>query len=101
MSPLRVGLDARLYGRGLGIATYIDGLAKALALRADIDAFLRQSVDEGGSDAPGADARLLDLVNRARARRSEPVLGVAEPLYGTPPGGDTGQSAIPPLHLSI
>ena len=36
MSAIRVGLDARLYGRGLGIATYIDGLAKALAQRSDV-----------------------------------------------------------------
>jgi flagellum-specific ATP synthase len=73
----------------------------AIALRGEIEAFLRQSVDEGGSDAPGADARLLDLVNRARALRSEPVLATGEPLYGSPPAGDTGPSAIPPLHLSI
>jgi glycosyltransferase involved in cell wall biosynthesis len=36
MSAIRVGLDARLYGRGLGIATYIDGLANALAQRSDV-----------------------------------------------------------------
>lgn len=52
MSPLRVGLDARLYGRGLGIATYIDGLAKALALRADIDEVLL--LGGGAGSASGA-----------------------------------------------
>lgn len=36
MRALRVGLDARLHGRGLGIATYIDGLATALARRDDV-----------------------------------------------------------------
>jgi glycosyltransferase involved in cell wall biosynthesis len=36
VNALRVGLDARLYGRGLGIATYIDGLATALSRRDDV-----------------------------------------------------------------
>jgi len=36
MRALRVGLDARLHGRGLGIGTYIDGLAKALARREEV-----------------------------------------------------------------
>ena len=47
MCALRVGLDARLHGRGLGVATYIDGLATALARRGDI----AEVVLLGGGDA--------------------------------------------------
>lgn len=53
MSAIRVGLDARLYGRGLGIATYIDGLAKALAQRGDVS----EVVLVGGGPDPGPGTR--------------------------------------------
>jgi flagellum-specific ATP synthase len=78
----------------------------ALALREDIDGFLRQSVDEvpvthGAAD--DADLRLLDIVARARMLRAEPALGGADPGFAPPPppAGGEGPSALPPLHLSI
>jgi flagellum-specific ATP synthase len=67
----------------------------ALALREDIDAFLRQGVDEPG-DGASADAALLDIVARARELRAAaaPVLVAAEPAA-------SGPSALPPLHLAV
>ena len=41
MTALRIGIDTRLHGRGLGIATYIDELAAALAARPDVDEVVR------------------------------------------------------------
>jgi flagellum-specific ATP synthase len=74
----------------------------ALALRGDIDAFLRQSVDEPDpGDADAADARLLELVARARLHRDEPRLAAADAAYEPAPPGHGGPSALPPLHLSI
>jgi len=51
MSALRIGLDARLFGRGLGIATYLDGLARALAQRDDVSEVVM--LGGGTGSAPG------------------------------------------------
>ena len=77
MSALRVGLDARLHGRGLGIATYIDGLAKALALRDDVsDVVLLGGKASTGDAGRGARLALADpgLGRRQLARHGLDVL---------------------------
>lgn len=66
MRALRVGLDARLHGRGLGIATYIDGLATALARRGDV----AEVVLLGGGDA---------AVPGIRCVRGAAALALADP----------------------
>ena len=37
VSLLRIGIDTRLHARGLGIATYVDGLARALADHPEVE----------------------------------------------------------------
>ncbi|HVM68808.1 MAG TPA: FliI/YscN family ATPase [Gaiellaceae bacterium] len=73
-----------------------------IALRGDVDGFLRQSVEEPDpGDADAADARLLDLVARSRALRDEPALAAGDAGWAAPPPGEGGPSALPPLHLAI
>jgi len=71
MSALRVGLDARLYGRGLGIATYIDGLARALAERGDVSevVLLGGAADASPSLHRGGRGITAALVDPRLARR--------------------------------
>jgi flagellum-specific ATP synthase len=70
-----------------------------LALRDDIEAFLRQAVDEG-EPAEQADARLLAIAARAaELRAAAPGMALAGAVPVVPAGG--GPSALPPLHLSI
>jgi flagellum-specific ATP synthase len=72
----------------------------ALALRGEIEGFLRQGVDEP-SDAAAADAALLQLVARARDARLQPAApAMPDPAAGFPRAA-TGPSAIPPLHLAV
>jgi flagellum-specific ATP synthase len=83
------------YERGTDPAT-----DRAIDLNDQIEAFLRQRVDE---PTPGADAdaRLVELVT------SGPIAGhaVEEPitdaLPSVAPVPDAGLSAIPPLHLGV
>jgi len=80
MSALRVGLDARLYGRGLGIATYIGNLATALSQRDDVSEVVL--LGAGAASLPGvrcvggsATAALADP-RLARGRLAELELDV-------------------------
>lgn len=70
----------------------------AIALRGDIDAFLRQSAEDG-SDLDEADRRLADIAASAGGRAAEPV--VAVPVEEPVPSVAAGPSAIPPLHLPV
>jgi len=70
----------------------------ALAKREAIDRFLRQTVDYS-STAEEADAGLLALVADAFV---EDAPGYElEPAGGELPAIGAGESAIPPLHLSV
>lgn len=69
MSGIRVGLDARLHGRGLGIATYIDGLAEALMQRSDVDEVLLLG---GGAGSVSGATSVHGPIGRALA---DPRLG--------------------------
>jgi flagellum-specific ATP synthase len=77
---------------------------RAIDLRAAIDGFLRQSVEER-SDAADADAQLRAVVGHAAAPGAEdPVLAelVADAARTAAPAPSaTAPSAIPPLHLSV
>jgi flagellum-specific ATP synthase len=64
---------------------------RAIELRPEIDAFLRQTVEDA-TPAPDADARLLDLL----AAAPPPV-----ELVAAPPPRAPGPSAIPPLNISV
>lgn len=79
MSALRVGLDARLHGRGLGIATYIDGLAKALDARADVGEVVllgaRTSAD-GPALGGSRRAEMLALSDPGLGRRQLAAVGL-------------------------
>jgi flagellum-specific ATP synthase len=79
-------------------------LDAALALRGDIDAFLRQVATQP-SEARAADAALLKLVARARMAAPEPMAApapmVSEGPAGVVPPAGGGPSAIPPLHLPV
>jgi flagellum-specific ATP synthase len=75
---------------------------RAIDLHDQIDAFLRQRVDEP-TPADMADARLIDLVGGgatvdalAAALAEEPVPAAAPPVFN-----DSGLSAIPPLNLGV
>jgi flagellum-specific ATP synthase len=76
---------------------------RAIDLRADIDDFLRQRVDEP-TPAEDADQRLLALVNGPGA---ETVDGFAVEEHAGPataqaaPFSDSGLAAIPPLQLGV
>jgi flagellum-specific ATP synthase len=70
----------------------------ALAKREAIDRFLQQTVDYS-STAEEADSGLLALVADAFVQDA-PALDM-EPAEETLPGVVPGQSAIPPLHLSV
>ena len=70
----------------------------ALAKREAIDRFLQQTVDYS-STAEEADAGLLGLV--ADSFVEEAPGYELEPQDGAMPGVAPGQSAIPPLHLSV
>jgi flagellum-specific ATP synthase len=67
---------------------------EAVAKRTAIDAFLQQTVDDV-SDAPTADEQLLALTGVPDPHAAE-VAEVEQPM--APVGGE---SAIPPLHLSV
>jgi flagellum-specific ATP synthase len=69
---------------------------EAVAKRTDIDSFLQQPVDDS-SDAEMADARLLELTGAGR----EPVVDMDGPVVEPPIAPAAGESAIPPLHLSV
>jgi flagellum-specific ATP synthase len=78
----------------------------AIALRGEIDGFLRQGVGEP-SRAEDADDALLEIVARAAALRAAAAPpapgpdGVAERRSEGPFPAAGGPSALPPLHLSI
>jgi flagellum-specific ATP synthase len=71
---------------------------EAIAKRTDIDSFLQQPVDDS-SDAAMADARLLELT--ASGIDAEPVVDMDGPVVEPPIAPAAGESAIPPLHLSV
>jgi glycosyltransferase involved in cell wall biosynthesis len=73
---MRVGMDARLVGRGLGIATFITGLAEALCRRGDVEPVWLGERTTAPSDLEVAETPLtwpyplLDLApGRSLARR--------------------------------
>ncbi len=68
---------------------------EAVAKRPAIEAFLQQNLDDL-SDAEMADAMLLAL-----AGSSEPAIDMDGPVMDQPPPPGAGESAIPPLHLSV
>ena len=69
---------------------------EAVGKRGAIESFLQQTVDDV-SDAPGADARLLELVGDS----GEAPIGAFVPEVEQPAAAMGGESAIPPLHLSV
>src|SRR5215207_737518 len=69
---------------------------EAVAKRAAIESFLQQTVDDR-SDADMADAQLLGLAGVAPAR----AIDMDGPIVEPPPPPASGESAIPPLHLSV
>ena len=69
---------------------------EAVAKRAAIESFLQQTVDDV-SDADTADAQLLGLAGVAPAR----AIDMDGPIVEPPPPPASGESAIPPLHLSV
>ena len=70
---------------------------EAVSKRVAIDAFLQQTVDDV-SDAEMADAQLLALAGVVAAT---PVIDMDGPVVEPPPAPAGGESAIPPLHLSV
>jgi flagellum-specific ATP synthase len=71
---------------------------EAIGLRGEIDAFLRQHVEEP-STAVSADAQLCALVGAAAPAEPAAAAPADAPL---PPASQTaGVSALPPLHLSL
>jgi flagellum-specific ATP synthase len=68
---------------------------EAVAKRIDIDGFLQQTLDDV-SDAEMADARLLELTGMP-----DPFAGQIVPDVAQPAAVVGGESAIPPLHLSV
>jgi flagellum-specific ATP synthase len=68
---------------------------EAVSKRVAIDAFLQQTVDDV-SDAEMADVQLLGLAGVAA-----PVIDMDGPVVEPPPAPAGGESAIPPLHLSV
>jgi flagellum-specific ATP synthase len=72
----------------------------AIALRPEIDAFLRQRVDEP-SGLEEADARLIALAAAAREQVPEPAAPAVEEQAAQPPPVAAGPSAIPPLRLPV
>ena len=69
---------------------------RAIDLRDQVDAFLRQRSDEP-TPADEADRMLLDLVGEPIAA---PILADVEPV-AAPGVTDSGVTAIPPLHLGV
>jgi flagellum-specific ATP synthase len=69
---------------------------EAVAKRPAIEAFLQQTVHDV-SDAEMADAQLLGLAGV----EAGPVIDMDGPVVEPPPPGAPGESAIPPLHLSV
>lgn len=63
MRALRIGIDMRLQQRGLGVATYVDGLVGALAQRTDVEEVV--GLDAGDrrllADPAGSARRLAEL----------------------------------------
>jgi flagellum-specific ATP synthase len=70
----------------------------AIALRGEIDGFLRQHAEDG-SDLAEADGRLAGIASAADARPLEPQAVAVE--EGGPPTAAAGPAAIPPLHLPV
>jgi flagellum-specific ATP synthase len=70
---------------------------EAVSKRVAIEAFLQQTVDDV-SDAEMADAQLLALAGVVAAT---PVIDMDGPVVEPPPAPVGGESAIPPLHLSV
>jgi flagellum-specific ATP synthase len=69
---------------------------EAVSKRVAIEAFLQQTVDDV-SDAETADAMLLSLAGVAGG----PAVDMDGPVVEPPPAAAPGESAIPPLHLSV
>jgi flagellum-specific ATP synthase len=69
---------------------------EAIAKRPAIESFLQQTVDDV-SDAEMADALLLALAGV----EAEPAIDMDGPVVDPPPPPGAGESAIPPLHLSV
>jgi flagellum-specific ATP synthase len=69
---------------------------EAVAKRAAIESFLQQTVDDV-SDAEMADAMLLALAGV----EAEPAIDLDGAVVDPPPLPGAGESAIPPLHLSV
>jgi flagellum-specific ATP synthase len=72
----------------------------AIALRGEIDGFLRQGVGERSSAAE-ADAALLAITARAAELRGTATPPQAAPAPAAAPTAASGPSALPPLHLAI
>jgi flagellum-specific ATP synthase len=68
---------------------------EAVAKRLPIDAFLQQTIDDV-STAELADAQLLALAGEQPA-----AFDMDGPVVEQPPMAAVGESAIPPLHLSV
>jgi flagellum-specific ATP synthase len=68
---------------------------EAVAKRIDIEGFLQQNLDDV-SDADMADARLLELAGMPTPFAGDVVHEVEQPMAAV-----GGESAIPPLHLSV
>jgi flagellum-specific ATP synthase len=70
---------------------------RALELKAQIDDFLRQTVEDA-TPAPDADARLVGLLTSAPAL--DPAFAATD-LVPAPPARAPGPSAIPPLNIAV
>ena len=73
---------------------------RAIDLHDRIEAYLCQKVDEP-TPAEEADARLIELAGSAPALAVADVAPAAEEPVPGAVGGDSGLSAIPPLHLGV
>lgn len=71
----------------------------AIALRGEIDAFLRQHAEDG-SDLAEADRRLAEIAATVAERPAEPAVAVGVEEVAPPPIA-AGPAAIPPLHLPV
>ena len=69
---------------------------EAVSKRVAIESFLQQTVDDV-SDAEMADAMLLTLAGVAAG----PAIDMDGPVVEPPNAAMGGESAIPPLHLSV
>jgi len=99
LRPLRIGLDARLVARGLGIATYVRELAHELVRRADIDAIVWFGPPDGAPAHPKVRVRPLDrwphpLLDTALGARAVAREGV-DVMHFTGNTGWTGRAGVP------